>query len=69
MCAPYSCSRVTGVDAIDHFEPSCVLWVSSGSEPLSTTPVDRSTERSMRFCSSWTSGNELRASPDSHSLW
>jgi hypothetical protein len=62
MCDHSACSRVTGVDDIDHFDSSWVVWGSSGTEPLSTTPVDRITERSMRLCSSrMLPGHECRA--------
>jgi hypothetical protein len=49
------------MDLFDHFEPSCVGWGRSCSEPLNTALVDRITERSMTFCSSRTfPGHECR---------
>ena len=49
MCERSASSRVTGEDAFDHFEPSGIACVAGASEPLSTTPVDRITARSMKF--------------------
>ena len=54
MCELSACSRVTGADDFGHFEPSGVMQVRSGREPLSTSPPERITERSMQFCSSRT---------------
>ena len=53
MCELSACARVTGADDLDNFEPYGVIQ-SSGREPLSTSPHERITERSMKFCSSRT---------------
>ena len=62
MCELSACARVTGADDLDNFEPYGVMQVSSGREPLSTSPLERITERSMKFCSSRTlPGQECHA--------
>ena len=52
MCEPSASLSVTGADDFGPFEPACVVELSSDSEPFSTAPVARITERSMKFCNS-----------------